>query len=288
MITHPALTPWLPTAREVTPVQLLRVAKPGGQVWRFADSTSALLDGATTWLGSASAGGLVWRRNRLQFKSGLELGECTVTVHQRIGDLLGALPVSAAIQGGLWDDATFLLLTAFLDTAQNLRGILPRYQGQRGAAKVVNGVVSLQLKPPSITLNRSVPPVYQSSCINTLFDHACGVSRAAFTVAGSVLAGSTAYVVQTGHSQATGHFASGVLTFTGGALVGLSRTVRSFAAGAVTLFDPLPQVPAVGSTITLSAGCNRSRGADGCAKFGPGAELRYRGHPYIPLPETAI
>jgi uncharacterized phage protein (TIGR02218 family) len=288
MITHPTLSAWLPTARAIAPVQLLQVTRAiDGAVWRYCSSTQDLVDGATVYRGSAHPSGLVWQRSAITSKAGLELGEATVTIYARDTDYLGSLPIAQAIRAGAWDGATLLLSTAYLDEADALRGILPRYQGQRGTVKMVNGVVTVQLKPPSITFNRSVPPVYTAGCLNTLFDAACGVSRAAYTLAGTAQAGSTATACQTGRGEAANYFAGGVLTFTSGPLTGLSRTVRSHAAGGLcTPFDPWPTAPVAGNAYTLTPGCNRSLGAGGCDKFAN--RLRYRGYPFIPLPEAAI
>lgn len=296
MRQHPALTAWLPTAREIEVAQLLTVSKPnGGTVWRFASTTGNVVDGSTgtvvdgsnTWLGSASAGGLLWRHSRLTFKAGIELSEATVVISARDGDLLGSLPVAAALRAGLWDDATFLLSRAYFDAAGTLRGVLPRYQGSMAPMRLRDGDVEITLKPPSQTLNRAVPPVYQAACHNTLFDVGCGVSRATWTVAATAQAGSTAALVATGRAEAAGYFSGGVLTFTSGALAGLARTVRSHAAGgAVSFFDAFPQAPAAGDVCTLTPGCDRSLGAGGCAKFDN--RLRFRGTPFIPKPETAL
>jgi len=287
MRQHPALAAWLPTARHVQIEELLTVTKPSGSTWRFATGADGVTDGAAHYLGSAAPGGLLWQRSSLTFKAGIEMSECKLTISARAADVLGSLPVAAAIRAGLWSDATFLLARAYFDGTGALRGVLPRYQGSLATVRMVGGDIDITLKPPTQTLNRAVPPVYQASCINTLFDAACGVSRTAYTHTASAASGSTATVVYTGRTEPAGYYNAGVLTFTSGAMVGLARTVRQHAAGgAVTFFDPLPQAPAVGDAISLTPGCDRSLGDGGCAKFAN--RLRYRGTPYIPKPETAL
>ncbi|MFZ3141143.1 phage BR0599 family protein [Polaromonas sp.] len=283
MRQHTLLAAWLPTARQVSLVELLTVTKPSGAVWRYATSVDNVVDGATTWLGSSSAGGLLWRRSRLTFKAGIELSDCTLIFSARAGDTVNALPLAAALRAGVWDDATYLLSRAYFDDASALRGVLPRYQGQLAPMRLRDGDIELTLKPPSQILNRAVPPVYQAACHNTLFDSGCGVSRAAWTFTGVVLAGSTAAVINTGHGM---DFTGGVLAFSSGALAGLARTVRTQAAGAMSFFTPFPQLPAVGDAFTVTPGCNRSLGDGGCAKFSN--RLRFRGTPFIPQPETAL
>lgn len=288
MRQHTALAAWLPTARQVELAELLTITKPSGSVWRYASGTANVASGGNTWLGSAS-GGLLWRRSSLTFKAGIELSDCKITLSARPGDTINALPVAAALRARVWDDATFLLSRAYFDDTGTLRGVLPRYQGQLAPIRMVGGDIELTLKPPSQTLNRAVPPVYQSACHNTLFSDACGVVSGSFTFTGTAQAGSGANYVLTGRSEAANYFAGGVIGFTSGALAGLTRTVRHHAAGgAVSFFEAFPQNPATGDAYTLTPGCDRSLGAGGCAKFGGIPLTRFRGTPFIPLPETAM
>lgn len=287
MRTHTALAAWLPTARQVDIVELLTVTKPSGAVWRYASSTDNVVDGANTYLGSASVTGLLWVRSALAFKSGIELGECKITIQARSGDTINALPVAAALRARAWDDATFVLSRAYFDASGTLRGVLPRYSGQLAPMRLRDADVELTLKPPSQTLNRAVPPVYQAACHNTLFDAGCGVLRASWIDTGTAQSGSSSALVQTASAQPAGYFTGGVITFTSGALAGLARTNRTHAAGgAVQFFEPFPQAPAVGDAFTLTPGCDRTLGAAGCAKFNN--RLRFRGTPFIPQPETAL
>jgi uncharacterized phage protein (TIGR02218 family) len=291
MRNHPDLAAWLPTARQVEIVELLTVTNPAAAVWRYAAGLENVVQGADTWLGSASASGLMWRRSALTFKAGIELGECTLIISARAGDTINALPVATALRARIWDDAAMLLSRAYFDENSTLRGVLPRYQGRLGKMVLRDGDIELTLKPPSQTLNRAVPPVYQAACHNTVFDAACGVDRAAFTVAGAAQAGSSSALVETGRAEAAGFFAGGVITFTAGALTGLARTVRAHAAGgAVSFFVPLPQAPAAGDGYTLTPSCDRSTGAGGCARFYSPEEIivHFRGTPFIPLPVTAL
>lgn len=286
MRVHPDLAAWLPTARQVEIVELLIVTKPSGAVWRYATSVDNVVDGAVIYLGSASAGSLLWIRSSLTFKAGIELSDCKITIQVRAGDTINALTPAAALRARVWDDATFLLSRAYFDASGTLRGVLPRYQGKLAPMTLRNGDIELTLKPPSQTFNRAVPPVYQAACQNTLFDTGCGVARTAWTVAGTAQAGSSAVQVLTARGEAAGFFTGGVITFTGGVLVGLARTVRLHAGGAVEFFESFPQAPAVGDAFTLTPGCDRSLGAGGCAKYNN--RLRFRGTPFIPKPETAM
>lgn len=288
MRRHTALEAWLPTARQVVIAELLTVTS-GATVWRYTNTVADVVDGADTYLGSASAGGLLWDRDRLTFAAGIELSTCTLTLHPRDGDTINALPVAQAIRAGAWDTATMLLSRAYFDDAGTLRGVLPRYSGQLGPVRMEGGDVQITLRPPSQVLNRQVPPVYQSSCLNTLYDAACGVNRASNTATGTVQASSSMTLIYTGLTGvADGYYTGGVITITSGALAGLSRTIKRYSAdgSSALLYAPLPTAPAAGVTFAVVPGCDRSLGAGGCARFDN--RLRYRGQPYIPKAETAV
>lgn len=289
MKKHALLAAWLPTARSIEVVELLTVTKLSGVVWRFASTVDSVVDGTTVYLGSGNSGGLLWSRQKLTFKQGIELSECVLTIQARPADRINALTVAAALRARIWDDATLLLSRAYFDETGLLRGVLPRYQGQTAPMQMKDGNIELTLKPPSQMLNRAVPPVYQAACRNTLFDAGCGVNRAAYTGSSSVQAGSTTALVQAVDYHAPiGQLPGGVLTFTSGTLNGIARTIRGQSGDPVALsfFQPFPTAPAAGDTFTLSPGCDRSLGAGGCAKFSN--RLRFRGTPFIPLPETAL
>jgi len=288
MRRHAALEAWLPTARQVTIAELLTVTTAGA-TWRYASTVDDVVDGADTYLGSASAGGLLWERDRLTFTTGIELSTCTLTLHPRDGDTINALPVSQAIRAGAWDTATMLLSRAYFDDVSTLRGVLPRYSGQLGPVRLEGGDVQITLRPPSQVLNRQVPPVYQSSCINTLYDTACGVNRTAHTVTGAVQSSSSATLIYTGLTGVDdGYYTGGVITITSGALAGLSRTIKRYGAdgSSALLYAPLPAAPAGGVAFAIVPGCDRSLGTGGCVRFDN--RLNYRGQPYIPKAETAV
>ena len=263
MHTHPDLAAWLPLTRQAMPVELLTVTKPSGAVWRFAGAPEDVIQGPTTWIGSQATGGLLWRRSKLKFVAGIQLGECKIEIHAREGDTIAGVPVPVALRARVWDDATFLLSRAYFDLpGTTLRGILPRFQGQLSPVRLLDGMVELTLKPASETFNRAVPPVYQAACHNTVFDSACGVSRETWTTAGTVQPGSTAALVNTALPDAAGYFNGGVIVFVDGALAGVSRTVRTHAGGgALAFFNPLPAAPGVGDAFTITPGCDRSLGA---------------------------
>jgi hypothetical protein len=84
-------------------------------------------------------------------------------------------------------------------------------------------------------------------------------------------------------------FGLGKFTFTSGILNGLSRTVQicDLTTGAAVMYGPFPSAPNFGDSFIMRMGCNKSfTDSNGCPKFSN--QLRFRGFPFVPQPETAI
>jgi len=65
---------------------------------------------------------------------------------------------------------------------------------------------------------------------------------------------------------------------------GISRTVKTHTSGALTVLQPWPFAVASGNTFTAYPGCDKAQ-ATCSGKFSN--LVRFRGMPYIPIPETA-
>ena len=77
----------------------------------------------------------------------------------------------------------------------------------------------------------------------------------------------------------------GALTFTSGANVGMTRTVKAYGSGLFRFALQLPSPPAAGDTFTVYPGCPKTKEA--CAsKFNN--VIHFRGYPYVPPAETAL
>ena len=107
--------------------------------------------------------------------------------------------------------------------------------------------------------------------------------RGTFSANGTVGAGSTAGLINTGVAAA-GH-AQGSLVFTSGLNANLGATVKSVTAGtSLSLMYPLPSSPSVGDAFTVAFGCDHTR-ATCQAKFNNLAN--FRGFPFVPPPQIA-
>ncbi len=90
-------------------------------------------------------------------------------------------------------------------------------------------------------------------------------------------------------ASSQGFYSLGVITFTSGALNGLSAGVRGNTGGTLTLNVPLPQAPGIGDTFSIVPGCKKqfqdcvqNQGSHSLAQH------RFSGEPFIPKPESGI
>ena len=85
-----------------------------------------------------------------------------------------------------------------------------------------------------------------------------------------------------------GYFTQGVITFTSGALNGVSQVITDYQIvsgyGVITTAPPLPSAPVSGVSITCVPDCDKTQAR--CASYGN--LIHFAGNPYVPLPEMAI
>ena len=118
-----------------------------------------------------------------------------------------------------------------------------------------------------------------------LYDTGCTLNKATFGTSSAITSGTTTTTLSCGLTQAAGFFNRGSIKFISGALSGVTRTVKSYTTGSVSLLLPLPATPAVGDTFIAYAGCDKQQST--CqGKFNN--LPNFRGAPYIPVPITAV
>lgn len=262
---------------------------PGATPGIYVPTTTAAVDTRRTF----SSSGLKIKRSKTRVVVGLEVDTLDLTVYPTSTDRIGALSFLAALNNGALDGAVFTLERAFLSDATTVVGTVTLFKGQVSEAEFSRNEARVKVKSWLELLNMNVPRnLYQSGCRATFGDSLCGVSKAAWTVAGAITGGSTNLSLRvTGLTQATGYFDQGVLQFTSGNLAGVKRTVRSFTSTSDPLVDvvalgiPLPKGPGYGDTFTICPGCDKTTGPNGCARYSN--TLRFAGFPFIPVPETS-
>lgn len=262
----------------------------GGTVLRWSGHDTPLtVNGQTYALGPKI------KRDRVRFVVGIEVNTLTVSLWDEGATLINGRPLLAFIHArGLYGARLSLsrVFWGFGDAGPV--GSLLWFPGRVADATVDRNEARLVIKSDLEDLDTMVPAeVYQPGCLNDVYDPDCGADRAAFTVTGAAVGTTDITRTAFGHAlaQPNGYFDLGVVRMTSGANAGVSRTVKRYVTTQLNVLQPFPFAVANGDTFTLTAGCNKSKtDANGCPKFHSSANviLRFRGQPFIPVPETVI
>ncbi|EXE61992.1 phage conserved hypothetical BR0599 family protein [Acinetobacter sp. 1542444] len=235
------------------------------------------------------ADGPIISREGTNLSLGIEVDNLSIKIETNESAKFGDVPVAQAFHNGVLDGARFKLERVFMDmhtptdtTAGTLvlfegRIVEPELDRYEINASVVSEVDDLKLQMPR--------NLYTPGCLNTLFDSACGLLSADFAVNTTIGANSSPSRILCDLSQPQGWFTQGVVEFLEGANVGIKRTIRLHESGALLLTLPLLDMPAIGETIRVYPGCDKR--LDTCTnRFNNRA--RFRGAPFVPVPETSI
>lgn len=269
---------------------LYTITTPGGLVLRYSGRPWPVTVNGVTW----STGPLL-SRSRTRLKVGVEVDTLDVTLNADPTVQVNGVPIVQFIARRGLDDARLLLERAFAaGPGEAVVGTLALFEGRISQARDVSRLeAKLSVKSDLEVLDIKVPRnVYQPPCMNTVYDPACGLSRAANTVSGTAASGTDTARRYFTHSlaAAAGTYDVGVVTFTSGANAGISRTVRAYetiagsGANRITVMSPWPSAVAVGDAFTITKGCTRTQAA--CTAFGNLS--RFRGTPYVPTPESLL
>lgn len=258
-----------------------------GTIVRF---TSA--DRVISWSGNTYGIGVKISDGGVKASVGLGANNLTIDLASNPNDTIGATNFFSLLRTNGLDGAKIVVDRVYAPSwaamASSPTGTINRFSGRFSAITTLSRTgATIEAAPWTELMNVNMPTnVYQPSCLHVLFDTGCGLNRTSFAVSGSVSSGSTVLVLNTGLSQAAGYFTLGKIVFTSGPNNGQVRTVKSHAAGGgLTLVSPLPSAPATGDTFTIYPGCDLSQST--CtSKFSNLS--RFRGFPYVPVPEASI
>lgn len=277
----PALQTLLSTADHFYRADLYTITLIDGTVIRTTDADRALVwDGSTFDSCTPPI-----RRARVRRSLGVSVDNLRLDVSPST-TTIGGRTWAAAARVGAFDGAQITVTAAYLSEWPTIVGVLSIFTGFVSTVEPSSAGLSISVKSALEAFRRPVPRnVYQTTCANVLYDNSCGVSRAAQTRTGTITAASTVLQLFTSITAPDTFLALGSITFTSGANVGQTRTIRSQVGGTIRLLDPLLSVPAIGDTFSALAGCDRALST--CrAKFNNAA--RFRGFPFVPVPETTF
>jgi uncharacterized phage protein (TIGR02218 family) len=229
----------------------------------------------------------------LKYKAavGLEADQQQITVAARSTDTIaGGAPFLQALRDGSFDGCEIVRYRVFFSDrlGGTAIGAAMLFKGRLGNIDEIGRTsAKLTVNSDLVLLDIDMPRnMYQPTCLHTLYDGGCGLSKTSpsFSSSGTVGAGSTASIIY--WSLANANFAQGTITFNSGVLAGVTATVGSVVNGAsLNLINPLQSVPALGDGFTVFFGCDHTLTT--CqAKFNN--LVNFRGFPYVPPPQMAI
>lgn len=229
---------------------------------------------------------IVMERGRTRVVLGVEVDSLDLRLYPTDSQTVNGNLFLPAVHAGAFDGAEVRLERAYMPAwGDTSPGTVNLFEGRVSEIELDGLEVHFRIASFLELLNTKMPRnVYQAACINTLYDGACGASRATFAVYGTAISPSSREMISATLPQADGYFTQGVVQVTSGANAGVYRNVKLFSTGHFFLSIPLVYPVAVGDTFTAWPGCDKL--LDTCTnKFSNAA--RFRGFPWIPTPETA-
>lgn len=277
-----ALLAFLNTTTQIVSIDLFTFELKSGVTMRYCSNRVAVTFGGLTWL-PAPAG---LTRSRIRWVTGVEVDTMDIEFQADPSITVGGVPMLAAARLGLFDNARITLSRLFMTDFVTPVDILDLFQGSTAPAQIYRTALQLSVKSALEGLNVQIPPdVFQPSCLNTLFDPACGVNSATYRAAGVVGTVGSDGGLHTALGQANGWFETGSVKFTSGANTGFTRTVKTYVGGVVYVTNPFPYPVGGGDSFLITPGCDHKHNGDCLLKFNN--VVRFKGMPFVPVPETA-
>lgn len=235
-----------------------------------------------------STGPLISREG-ITLSVGIEVDTLSLIIDTTDNEKFGDLRVIQAFHNGQMDGARFKIERIFMDIntpTDTSAGTIKLFEGRLIEPEFDRNSIQVSVASDLDDLNVQMPRnLYQPSCSNTLFDNACGLLRENFAVTATIEANSTASRILCSMNQPQGWFTQGVIEFTEGGNKGLKRTIRLHESGILLLTLPVLEQPEIGQIIKIYPGCDKR--LETCENRFNNFN-RFRGAPFIPVPETSV
>ena len=263
-------------------------AQPVVATARFTSCDVPLTVGGYTY-----STGLIIQRGSVTTKRGvevqtLELEVTPQTDHPSAPVLVNGQPFLEACRWGFLDSCRVTMHKLFMATPGDISaGAVPWFRGRVSDVSAGRFSAKLMIDSDIALLNVQMPRnILQTGCVHRLYDAGCTLSPASYTSTGSCTAIATDRTyIDTGLTNPDGYFDQGVLTFTSGSGIGVTRMIKSYtnSFGRLRFIQPLPPGIAISDTFSVRLGCDKKQ-ATCSSRFGNLAH--FRGFPYVPTPET--
>ena len=268
----------------------------GGTLYYTSGDTDILWGGNI--YSSGNKGGLLFdtksNKAKCHWKVGVEVDTLVFDTLPGPNATINGQSFLQAILQGVFDGAELTVSNAYWPQQNWATPIVPTgtvivFVGRVAEIDAGRTVATFNVNSHLELLNQNMPRnLYQSGCLNTLYDSACTLNSASFAVSGTALTGSTTSVINATIANATAYFDLGKITFTSGVNNGISRSVKTYihgSPGTISLISPFPVTPANGDTFSIYPGCDKTQST--CTnKFSN--LVNFRGMPFIPVNSTGV
>lgn len=260
---------------------------PNGTIYRWSSLDVPIVMGSRVF---SLGPGLV--RNSISWRSGISTDTLSVTITDNVGTVIGGKPLTSFIAARGFDNAAVSLERVFYAPGgMTPTGALLWFVGDVDDGELDRNSAVLTIASFTRRLEVAVPNgVFQTQCLNRVFDARCGLSSGPWTATGAATGASNSAQNSFPHNlnsttYPAGWGTLGLITMTSGANAGVKRTCKLQDTSVLQALQPWPSPIAAGDTFTLRAGCDRLRGT--CqSKFNN--LNRFRGTPLVPVPEMVL
>ena len=272
-------------ANQFVMADLYTIITVQNNVYRYTNYDFDLIVGGELY----RSDGPIISRDGITLSLGVEVDNLSITIDVTDEETFESLRIVQAFHNGQMDGARFKLERIFMDAStptDTSAGTIKLFEGWIIEPEFDRNTIQSSVASDLDELNVQMPRnLYQPSCSNTLFDHACGLNRENYALETVIAAGSTASRILCDIHQPQGWFTQGVIEFLEGGNKGLKRTIRLHELDVLLLTLPLLENPEVGQRIKVYPGCDKR--LETCQnRFNNFA--RFRGAPFIPIPETSV
>ncbi len=191
------------------------------------------------------------------------------------------------LMAGLYDHAEIEVF--MLNYADMASGRIPLRVGWLGEVTFDGTRFIAEVRGLTQRLSQRVGELYSPSCRADLGDARCKVNLAGRTFTGTITGVTSRSVVHdTARTEDSGVFSFGTLRFVSGGNNGLTREIKYYTPGTMTVFLPYPYDIEAGDIYIITEGCDKT--FETCISRFDNA-VNFRGEPHVPgldrLLETA-
>lgn len=280
-----ALMEYLHTRREFCMCELYEIRLLSGLIFRYAnyDMPITLPDGRFF-----THKGPIFTRTRTKLTSKITVDKMNVTLQVDGNDQMAGTSTMQVSHNGGFDGATLTLYRCFMDVPGVVVDILEWFGGDIDVKDGGGTEINLEVKSGVQRLNVEWPlRKYYPTCPYSLYDAGCGLNRATFEMAGTVVGVNAQQDFNTNLIFVDRYFDRGGIEWMDGPLAGSAAPVKNSYSenGRLVMLIPLEAAPEAGNTFRIYPGCDKIPATcrDKFNHF-----LHNRATPYIPLKETIM